>query len=262
MSVRTIDDTMEAHGSVVLSTMFGSSTVVAEAIQRSGVDGVLLDMQHGHIGVQELPGLCQVVSILGGVPVVRVPSADPAIIMKALDAGAYGIICPLVETADQARALVSSSLYPPLGGRSFGPMRSRMYGQTDDFTSAGNAVVKTFAMIETRKGLQNQDEILSVPGLGGVFIGPADLGGNIRGVFRLDPDAQEMVDIFRQVVDSARRYGILAGIFVGSTEYAKRMLELGFDVVAVGSDIGWVAAGATSVATALRTGESVPATRS
>jgi len=242
---------------VIASSMIPSA-LVAETIQRAGVDGVLFDMQHGHIDVQSLVGLCQVVGILGGTPFVRVPSSDPWIIMKALDAGAFGIVCPLVDTREQAEALVDACFYPPIGGRSNGPMRPAVYGATSDFHATANDTVLPFVMIETREGMANLDSIFSVPNLAGVVIGPSDLAGTHGLGFLFDTHDEAALANYRIVLDAARRHGLRAGIFTASPDYSREMIELGFDFVIMGGDLGAIGASVGAGVAAFR--ESTPST--
>lgn len=150
------------------------SVVLAEMVGAAGVDGVVVDLQHGASDVHNLMGLMQAVSATSATPLVRLPGNVPEIIMKSLDYGAYGVICPLINTAEDARQLVSASRYPPQGTRSFATARVVNYAGADYATYANDELVK-LAMIETKEGLDNVEEILSVDGLDGIFVGPTDL---------------------------------------------------------------------------------------
>ncbi|TPW78308.1 HpcH/HpaI aldolase/citrate lyase family protein [Schumannella sp. 10F1B-5-1] len=250
----------QAGEPAVLSTAMIPSTLVAETLQRSGVDGVLFDMQHGHIDVQSLVGLCQTVGNLGGTPFVRVPSADPWIVMKALDAGAFGIICPLVNVRAEAEALVDACFYPPLGGRSNGPTRPWAYGPTDDFHGTANDTILPFVMIETVEGMSNLDDIFSVPHLAGVVIGPSDLAGTHGLGFQFDSRDEAVLANYRTVLDAAGRHGLRAGIFTADPGYSREMIDLGFDFVLQGGDLGTIGAVTAAGATAFRTGGATGAT--
>ncbi|TPW74012.1 HpcH/HpaI aldolase family protein [Schumannella soli] len=245
----------DAGEPALLATAMVPSTLVAESIQRGGVDGVLFDMQHGHIDVQSLVGLCQTVGNLGGTPFVRVPSADPWMIMKALDAGAFGIVCPLVNTREEAESLVGACFYPPLGGRSNGPTRPWAYGPTDDFHTTANDTVLPFVMIETEQGMANLDDIFSVPRLAGVVIGPSDLAGTHGYGFQFDSHDERVLENYRRVLDAARRHGLRAGIFTADPAYSREMVALGFDFVLQGGDLGTIGAATAAGSAAFRSGD-------
>ena len=146
----------------------------AEVMAHQGWDTLTIDMQHGVIDYQRMVTMLQAISTTPTVPVVRVPWLEPGIIMKTLDAGAYGVICPMVNTREEAQRLVSYTHYAPMGSRSFGPVRANLYGGPDYATEANRTVV-AFAMIETAQALDNLDAILSVEGLDAIYIGPSDL---------------------------------------------------------------------------------------
>jgi 4-hydroxy-2-oxoheptanedioate aldolase len=148
--------------------------LMLETLSQVGFDGIALDMQHGAVAVGELLGALQALSHGAATPMVRVPWNEPAVIMKALDLGAYGVIAPMVETAADVERFVGACRYPPQGYRSYGPTRARLYAGAD-YAAAANATVLRIAMIETRAAVENLAAILAVPGLDAVFVGPADL---------------------------------------------------------------------------------------
>lgn len=163
--------------------------------------------------------------------------------MKVLDAGAYGVICPMVNDRADAERLVAACRYPPLGGRSFGPIRALLYAGADYPTQANESVV-VLAMVETRAALDNLDAILSVPGLDGVYIGPADLSAALGCTPRFDQDEPAVVEAIDLVLAKAREHGRVAGIHNGTPDYARAMVAKGFRFVTVGSDARLMAAAA------------------
>jgi 4-hydroxy-2-oxoheptanedioate aldolase len=207
----------------------------AEIVSWSGVDCVTVDLQHGMIDVQTMIGMLQAISTTPAVPFVRVPSCEPSLLMKALDAGAYGLICPMIESATQAHLFVEATRYPPAGTRSFGPARGLLYGGADYFQNADRTMVR-LAMVETVLGVDALEEICSVDGLDGIFVGPSDLSLSFGKGASLDPrDAVVSAAIERcRVV--ARRRGLHAGIFCSSGDAAARRLAEGFDFVVPNSD--------------------------
>lgn len=152
----------------------------AEIMGHQGYDAVTVDLQHGMIDFASALSMLQALSATPAVPLVRVADNDPAQIMRVLDAGAYGVICPMISSAEQARRFVAACRYPPLGVRSFGPARGLLYGGSDYPQHANNEIL-TLAMIETREGLADLDAILDTEGLDGVFIGPNDLSLTLTG---------------------------------------------------------------------------------
>jgi 4-hydroxy-2-oxoheptanedioate aldolase len=195
--------------------------------------------------------MLQAISTTATVPVVRVPWLEAGILMKALDAGAYGVICPMVNTRDDAHRLVAYTHYAPRGTRSFGPVRALLYGGAD-YPAAANETIVTFAMIETAAALDNLDQILSVEGLDAIYIGPSDLSLALgcRPAFDdLDPKAAEAVD---HILARAKAHGVVAGIHNGSPEAALDRIAKGFQFVTVSSDARLMAAGAQQVMAAMR----------
>ncbi len=207
----------------------------AEIVGSTGVDCVTVDLQHGMIDIQTMIGMLQAISATAAAPFVRVPSSDPSLIMKALDAGAYGIICPMVNTADQARQLVAVSTYPPRGDRSFGPARGLLYGGADYFDQADGTLVR-LAMIETAAGLDAVEAICAVEGLDGIFIGPNDLGLALGQGTSADPTAPVTVAAIARSLGAAKAHGKHIGIFCSSGSVAARCRAEGFDFVVPNSD--------------------------
>ena len=174
MRPNTVKQKIADGGCVLNGWLSSPNSYGAEVVGHSGFDSVTVDMQHGMIGFDAAMPMLQALSATPAMPIVRVPSLNGPQIMQALDAGAYGIICPMISTEDDARAFVSACRYPPHGERSFGPTRGLLYGGADYFAKANDTIL-TLAMIETQQGLDNLDAILAVEGLDGVFIGPNDL---------------------------------------------------------------------------------------
>ncbi len=184
----------------------------AEIAGHQGFDAVTVDLQHGMIDFASALSMLQALSATPAVPLVRVQDNDPAQIMRMLDAGAYGIICPMISTAEEARRFVAACRYPPLGNRSFGPARGLLYGGAD-YPQHANDEILTLAMIETRDGLANLDAILATDGLDGVFIGPNDLSLTLTGSASAESRHPEMLAAIEQVVSRCRQWNKIAGIF-------------------------------------------------
>jgi 4-hydroxy-2-oxoheptanedioate aldolase len=207
----------------------------AEIVGCSGVDCVTVDLQHGMIDVQAMIWMLQAISATPAVPFVRVPACDPALLMKALDSGAYGIICPMVESVRQAQLFVAATRYPPEGVRSFGPARGLLYGGSDYLDNAGRTIVR-LAMVETTAGLAAVEEICAVDGLDGIFVGPSDLGLSLGKGAALDSTDPATLAAIERCRVAARKSGRHAGIFCASGESAAARGAEGFDFLVPNSD--------------------------
>jgi 4-hydroxy-2-oxoheptanedioate aldolase len=225
----------------------------AEMMAHQGWDTLTVDMQHGVIDYQAMVGMLQAISTTATVPVVRVPWLEPAMLMKALDAGAYGLICPMVNTREDAQKLVAWTHYSPRGTRSFGPVRALLYGGPD-YPQAADATIVRFAMIETAQAVENLDAILSVEGLDAVYIGPSDLSislGCKPSFDELEPKAAQAVD---HILERARAHGVVAGIHNGGPDAALARIAKGFQFVTVSSDARLIAAGSQQIVARMRAG--------
>jgi 4-hydroxy-2-oxoheptanedioate aldolase len=214
----------------------------AETMAHQGWDTLTIDLQHGVIDYQAMVGMLQAISTTATVPIVRVPWLEPGIIMKTLDAGAYGVICPMVNTREEAQRFVAYTSYAPKGTRSFGPVRALLYGGADYPTQANDTIVR-FAMIETAQALDNLDAILSVEGLDAIYIGPSDLSlalGCKPTFDDVDPPVAQAID---HIVARAKAHGVRAGIHNGRSDVAKARIAKGFRFVTVSSDARLLAAG-------------------
>ncbi|MCY3726061.1 MAG: aldolase/citrate lyase family protein [Rhodobacteraceae bacterium] len=212
---------------------------ISEILAAQGYDSITVDMQHGVVDYTDAVRMFQTMRASNTTPMARVPWLEPGIIMKSLDAGAYGIICPMINNRAQAEELVSYIRYPPKGTRSFGPTRA-LYGAGDNYYKEANENVTCFAMIETGEAYSNLREIVTTPGLDGVYIGPADLTlGVTNGKLPpgLDRQEPEMIECIKNVMFACKDEGIIAGIHTGSSEYAIKAIEWGFDLVTLLSDV-------------------------
>lgn len=222
------------------------SSVTAEAMAYMGWDSLTIDMQHGPIGYDSALVMLQAISGTDVVPMVRVPWFDPGSIMKALDAGAYGIICPMVNTAAEAERLVAACRYPPAGYRSFGPTRVALRAGKQ-YVDDANGTILVWAMIETASALTNMREIVQVDGLDGVYVGPADLGFSLGKPPEVDSEDPGMLSVLEDIGRVARASGRAAGVHCGSVAYARRMADSGYNLVTVGSDLRFMNAAGLSI---------------
>lgn len=216
--------------------------LVAEALAASGAHYVCIDLQHGSAEVGDVATLAAVVDAQGVSPIVRVPANDPAVIGKVLDAGAHGVIVPLVDTAEQAGAAVASCHYPPQGCRSYGPFRAgTAYGSTEPEV-LGDVLVAV--MVETRRGLDNAAQIAATPGLDAIYVGPADLSLALGVPVAFEHADGEHPRALTRVRQACDQHGIAAGIHCADAAMAGRRLDQGFSMTTAVTDLSLVAEGA------------------
>jgi len=226
------------------------TSLSAETIASAGFAWVAVDLQHGGVTFNHLAGMTQAIELGGAVPVVRVSWNDPAMVMRALDLGATGVIIPMVNDADEARRAAEAMRYPPLGVRSMG-MTRRKYGGSPD---AANAEVLCLPMIETAHGLANVDAIAAVPGVDGLFVGPTDLGLSLGHGLNRERQHPEVGAAMDAAVAAARRNGIFVGTVAASAAHAADLVRRGVQLVSLGAEKGFVQSGATASLAALRDG--------
>ncbi|WP_343554547.1 aldolase/citrate lyase family protein [Pantoea sp.] len=233
------------------------SSYSAEIAGHQGYDAVTVDLQHGLIDFAAALSMLQALSSTPATPLVRVSHNEPAQIMRMLDAGAYGIICPMINDADEAQRFVDACRYAPQGSRSFGPARALLYGGKD-YPQHANQQILTLAMIETRAGLANLDAILDVDGLDGVFIGPNDLSLTLTGQASAESQHPEMLNAIERVLTRTRACHKLAGIFCTSGEAAAQRVAQGFQLVTPANDVMQLTHAARHAVASAR-GEALPA---
>jgi 4-hydroxy-2-oxoheptanedioate aldolase len=232
------------------------SAFSAELMGRSGFDWVCVDAQHGVVGYDQMALMLQALAITGTPAFVRVPWNDPAEIMKALDAGAQGVIVPMVNSAEEARRAVGAGRYPPDGYRSWGPVRAAL-GVDGYSPASANRRTIVAIMIETPGGVEAADEILSVPGVDALYVGPNDLALSHGLSPSATVESAEHARLIEGVLAGCQRRGVTAGIHCGSVEVARRWREAGFRMLNVNSDAVLMRQGAAAVVKGLR-GEPTP----
>lgn len=222
----------------------------AEIMAAQGYDSITIDAQHGALDYSAVLPMLQAMRGSGVVPLVRATWLDPAAIMKALDAGAMGIICPMINSRAEAEEFVSYMSYPPLGQRSFGPTRANVaYG---GYGVSANEEVLALAMIETAEGVANLEEIAATPGLDGIYVGPADLTlgtqeGRLAPAF--DREEPEMIELIKRIAKVCADHNIKACLHCGTPEYAAKGIAWGYQLTTVSGDSRLLAgAAAASVA--------------
>ncbi len=243
-----------ANGGAAINGWLGiPSTLSVEVMAHQGWDSLTIDMQHGVVDYGDLVPMLTAISTTNTVPLVRAPWLEPGILGKILDAGAYGIICPMIETAADVENFVVATSYPPRGRRSMGPIRAGLFGGRD-YAAHANQTVMRFAMIETAGALDNLDAILAVEGLDAVYIGPSDLSLALGRKPKFDQEDPLVLDAITHIGRATRAAGKIAGIHNGYPPYAKRMIGLGFNFVTVGTDTMFLVDGSRRMLTELREG--------
>jgi 4-hydroxy-2-oxoheptanedioate aldolase len=212
------------------------SSVTAEMVAAQDYDSITVDLQHGLIDYQCALTMMQAINAAGDATVIaRPPWLEPGIIMKLLDAGAWGILCPMINTPADAEALVRTCHYAPRGQRSVGPTRAMMR-HGPGYIEGANGVVITLAMIETAQALDNVEAIAKTPGLSALYIGPSDLAQSLGHPIRVDPTDAPVMAAIDRILEAAKSAGIKAGMHCMMPDYARQMAARGFDFVTLGND--------------------------
>lgn len=235
------------------------SAFSAEVMAHQGYDSLTIDMQHGVVDYQVAVTMLAAISTMPVIPMARVPWNDPAWVMKILDAGVYGVICPMINTPEEAEALVRASKYPPRGYRSFGPVRAVLYAGTDYARHANDELI-VMPMIETAEAVKNLDDILKVPGIDAVYVGPSDLSLSLGCTPKLDQTEAPVVEAQKRIVTACKRHGVVAGIHNSTAAYALRMIEEGYRFVTLASDSRHLAAETAREVGVVRKGAAKPGT--
>jgi 4-hydroxy-2-oxoheptanedioate aldolase len=227
------------------------STYTAEIMAHQDFDWVCVDTQHGMIDYTMGSMMLQAISTTDTMPFVRVPWNEPSIIMKYLDAGAYGVIVPMVNNRAEAERAVAACRYPPQGMRSYGPNRVNLYAGAN-YAAEANGEVACVVMIETAEALDNLDAILSTPGVDAAYIGPADLSLAIGLPPRGDnPDPKHRETVAR-IREACERHGVAPGIHCASSAFAAEKVAEGFKMVLLTSDAAGVSAHASRLLSEMR----------
>src|SRR5262249_43323500 len=232
-----------------------SSPIVAELVGREGFPAVTLDGQHGLWDTASIVSGVAQVRQGGAAAIVRIPVGEFATASRALDFGAEGIIAPMINTQADARAYVSFAKFPPIGERSWGPHRATTLANIPDqkvYLREANDLTVTFAMIETRTALDNVEAIAATPGIDALFLGPADLSIALSKGANVDPMSSEVDRELDRITSVATKAGKVMGAYCHSAERAVALAKRGVRFLAVGSDMGFLRAGAAAALKALK----------
>jgi 4-hydroxy-2-oxoheptanedioate aldolase len=228
--------------------------IVAEVVAREGFSAVTLDAQHGLWDMGAIPAGIAQVRQAGAAALVRIPVGDYATACRALDLGAEGIVAPMINTPQDARAYVSFAKFPPLGERSWGPHRAMtLAGMSDQnaYLREANELTVTFAMIETQTAVDNVEAIAATPGVDGLFLGPSDLSIALSKGSMIDPLGQEIERAIDRITAAAHKTGKIMGAYCHNGERASALTKRGVRFLAVGSDLAFLRAGAAAALKAL-----------
>jgi len=231
-----------ALGEVIMGFGLSSTSLrIAETLASLGGDFIAIDMQHGEAQMSDLSWLCKAVTHNGTPTIVRVASQDPMLIGRAIDLGADALVVPLVNTVEQAKAIVQAAKYPPLGDRSFGPLRNAR--ANSDYVTTANDRHQVFVMLETREAIDNAQEILSVEGIAGGTIGPADLSLSLGHNPMQPPMADEVEQAIERAGVAAKEAGKIIGGFFGgiSREVFDKRVEQGYQLFLFGQEFRLIA---------------------
>ncbi len=252
------------EGKVAIGGWLGiPSSYPAEIMANQGFDWVCVDTQHGAIDFNSALPMLQAISTTQAMPFVRVPWNEPSIIMKYLDAGAYGIIVPMIETKEDAERAVWAMRYPPLGMRSAGPYRANLYAGAG-YQDEANQELALCVMIETPKALENLEAIASVPGIDALYIGPSDLSQALGLGPRYDIDNPKHAAAVTRIREAAVRAGVVPGVHTNGSAASSRYIREGFKMVLLTSDTAGVSLNARNelngIETALKEAQGAAAT--
>ena len=246
MRKNTVRQIIKDGGRVINGWCAIPDSYAAEVYAHAGWDSVTIDLQHGPVDFTRALPMLQAISTTNAIPLCRVPWNDAAIIMKLLDAGSYGLICPMINTKEEAERFVSFGRYPPIGTRSMGPNRAVQYAGADYWQGANEEVI-LLAMIETRAGLENLEQILSVKGLDGVYVGPSDLSMAMGKPPTLDPSDAEVIAAIAHSGKVVRGKGMIAGVHTDSPATAKKRFDQDYNFATLLNDARALAMAASNM---------------
>jgi 4-hydroxy-2-oxoheptanedioate aldolase len=255
-SVSSLSEALRGGKSLMSAWCSLPDPTTAGLLAREGFDAVIVDMQHGLIDYSGVAAAIPLIAAAGKPAIARIPVGDFATASRFLDVGAAGIIAPMINTIEDARRFASFMKYPPMGERSWGPHGAiTLTGMNPaDYFREANGFSVSLAMVETRESLHIVDDILAVPGIDGIFIGPADLSIALSGGARIDAHGSEVDEALAHCLARARAAGKFVGVFAIDGERGRALVERGFDLVSVGTDTTFLKAGAQAAIKVMRGG--------
>jgi len=222
--------------------MLGSGLVL-EIAADAGWDTATIDLQHGQGGFNEMVAMITAADAAEIPALVRIPHNEPGYIHRALDAGAQGVIAPMINSKKDAQDFASACKYPPIGARSWGPVRAALVME-GDYTTQANDWTFCCAQIETQSALDNIDDIMSTDGIDCVLVGPNDLCLSLTKGDKLDINAPVVLEALDLILAKAKEHNVYAWCFANDAEYARMVTKKGYQIITAGADAGFIAAGA------------------
>lgn len=241
-----------SSGKTVLSGWMAiPSPLVADILARAGWSSIVIDMQHGLVGYDDMVACVAAISRAGCAAIVRVPVRDDGLIGRAMDAGAEGVICPMINSGQEASWLTRNTKYPPMGQRSWAPTQAlNLLGMDkDQYLASANDLIVTMAMVETQTALKNIDSIASTPGVDMIFVGPNDLSVSLSDGARVDPNDYAVDKALDLILRKCEAHSVFAGIFANNVEMGRKYRDMGFRFISVGSDMNYLEAGSHAALT-------------
>jgi 4-hydroxy-2-oxoheptanedioate aldolase len=251
MRPNQLREAIASTGCALGGWMAFDSSYAAEIMGHSGFDTVVIDLQHGPFYLDAAVPMLQALSATPAMPMARCSANNFFEINKLLDAGAYAMICPMIDSAADAASFVSACRYPPVGTRSYGPTRGFLYGGPDYFEHA-NDTIMTWAMVETPQALRELDAIAATQGLDGIFVGPADLSLALGAVPPPQHTKEPLASALRHIVARTHAAGKLVGCFSTTLEMSVDLKKMGFDFVTVAMDSALLRSAASERVNAVR----------
>ena len=248
--ISSLGETIRAGETVITGWSSLPEPLVAETMARAGYDAVTLDMQHGFHTMESVHRGIAAVALAGKPAIVRVPVGDFAAASRALDFGAAAVIAPMINSYDDAREFADFMKMAPVGSRSWGPHRAMAIAggsDPDAYLAAANRQTLALAMIESREGVAELEAILGVAGIDGIFVGPSDLSIALSDGAALDPTGERVMMVTGEIAARVRDSGKIAGIFCSNVGHAGTAMDLGYRLIALGSDASILRAGSEAL---------------
>lgn len=220
---------------------------------RIGFPWLTVDMEHSPIDISDAANLFACIAEAGCVPLARVPSGTHENIKRVLDAGAHGIVVPMVDTVEQAQLAIAAAKYPPQGNRSIGGgLHALNFDATaGDYYKHANDEILVVLQTESPRGVENAEAIYSLPGVDAIFVGPNDLTFQMRGPDGIDPSPAELEAMLQRVLAAGKKTGCPVGLHVQTTDDLKRRIGEGWQFLAIGSELRFMTQGAQNICTTM-----------
>lgn len=245
MTTENLSDRLRGGETLYSAWLSTPARFVAETVAQGSWDSVVIDMQHGTLDYASMLDAVTAVASQGKAAVVRPPLNEEGTIGRILDAGAQGVICPMVNTGQDASRIGRSAKFPPLGSRSWGPHRalSVLNMDKDDYLARANDICFCWAMVETETALSNIDSIMSSKAIDGVFVGPNDLCVSLTKGRAADPNESVVLEAIDHILRKAHAHRIVPGIYANTPELARKFADMGYRFITLGNELTYARIG-------------------